>query len=485
MAPRDETAQSFFEELYAGRDADANEIADGVFLGAAKAAGDKTAMQKRRISHVLIAHPQLPEQHPKLFKYGRVPLIDVPSTNLLELLPDALAFLGAARGSGGRIFVYCAKGISRSSSIVMALLMIERGIGFEEAWRLCEQKRPIVYPNIGFQQQLRHLEGLLADMPPAKGSLWEETVARLRKVVPRGSLEGPGAPLQISDAIGDCMGQALQDLESLVEKVFTQPALLQKRELWKRQGLFFENLHKYKALPGSPELLDAAKAAADKLRSLPKVFSEALKGVKLGQAVAKEIEAWAAFAGPVLRATAPKEAPAVPAAVAVETVTSKKEKKKEKQDKQEKKEKKEKKEKEKKSKKEKKLEKKAEKAAKKAQKVIDKTEALARKAAEAAQGACAEAEQAALRAEAAEKELAELDAEESYEEKIAAANSRGQGSGGGGSGRAAAPQERRPSHREVAERMRTLREAASASGSDSSGSDSDSGSPSPPAKRRR
>merc|ERR1712066_12462 len=63
------------------------------------------------------------------------------------------------------------------------------------------------------------------------------------------------------------------------------------------------NLHKYKALPGESSLLEQAQAAAQKLRSLPKIFSEALKGVKLGLAVAKEIEAWTAFAGPVFRAT--------------------------------------------------------------------------------------------------------------------------------------------------------------------------------------
>merc|ERR1712060_460032 len=96
-------------------------------------------------------------------------------------------------------------------------------------------------------------------------------------------------------------------------KVCAQPQLLQQRELWKRHGLFFENLHKYKALPGSADLLDHAQAAAKTLKSLPKIFSDSLKGVKLGVGVAKEMESWITFAKPIL--TNPLLAPKKPEAL--------------------------------------------------------------------------------------------------------------------------------------------------------------------------
>eukprot|EP00434_Breviolum_minutum_P036008 symbB.v1.2.031891.t1/scaffold3749.1/size50967/6 len=91
---KEEQQQSFFESLYAALDADANEIADG--KPPCQAASDKAAMKKRRISHVLIAHPTFPEKHPNHFRYGRAPLMDVPNFNLLEMLPDALAFFREA-----------------------------------------------------------------------------------------------------------------------------------------------------------------------------------------------------------------------------------------------------------------------------------------------------------------------------------------------------------------------------------------------------
>jgi len=298
MKDCDTEQPSFFEALYTSRNADAHEICTGIFLGAASAAGDQRAMLKRKISHVLIAHPALPEQYPRQFQYRRIKLIDDPAANLLELLPDALSFLGKARKRGGRVFVYCAKGISRSSSIVIALLMLEQGISFDEAFHACEQKRPVVYPNVGFQQQLRYFEKLMRTI--RRDGSWEDLIDRLHASVPKGSLEDVQSPLHIRDAIGTCMGEALAAVEKLASQVFAQPVLLQKQELWKRHGLFFENLHKYRALPSDLTLVERGRATAARLKTLPKVFSESLRGVKLGVAVAKEIDAWVAFAEPLL-----------------------------------------------------------------------------------------------------------------------------------------------------------------------------------------
>ena len=75
-------------------------------------------------------------------------------------------------------------------------------IGFDEAFKRCEQKRPIVYPNVGFQQQLRYLERVLSSPALASDAPWEERTRELRKVLPSGSLTDPQAPLNIMDEIG-------------------------------------------------------------------------------------------------------------------------------------------------------------------------------------------------------------------------------------------------------------------------------------------
>jgi len=404
----DESTNSFFEALYKDKDAEANHICDGLFLGSCKAAQDRKAMQKRGVTHAVIVHPGIPEPHPQHFKYCRAPLPDEPTANLLEVLPDALEFIGKSRKNGGKVFVFCMKGISRSSSVVIAWLMLEKGLGFDEAWHQVEQKRPIVYPNIGFQQQLRRLEAILAGI--GKDEPWQRRLIHVRQAVPVGNLEVPSSPLRVRDLIGDSMNSAFDDVEKLADKIFSQPQLLQRREQWKRHGLYFENLHKYKTLPSDPGLIDRARAVSEKLAGLPKVFSDSLKGVKLATAVANQIQCWIVFAEPKFKKEEEAQRQEDPAEAedAVEEPEpevidwekgfikdidrgekkkggevekeGKKDKKKEKDKKKSKKDKK-------KEKKEKKKEKKNEKAIKRAGKMAGKIDRLAREAEQAAQEA--------------------------------------------------------------------------------------------------
>ena len=56
------------------------------------------------------------------------------------------------------VIVHCAAGISRSSSLVIAYLMIENRWSYEEAYNYVRSKRSIINPNIGFVKQLKALE---------------------------------------------------------------------------------------------------------------------------------------------------------------------------------------------------------------------------------------------------------------------------------------------------------------------------------------
>eukprot|EP00928_Gymnodinium_smaydae_P043156 TRINITY_DN28975_c0_g2_i1.p1 TRINITY_DN28975_c0_g2~~TRINITY_DN28975_c0_g2_i1.p1 ORF type:complete len:397 (-),score=102.42 TRINITY_DN28975_c0_g2_i1:54-1217(-) len=304
-----EATLSFFEALYASQETEGNRIDEGLFLGSAAAGEDREALQKRRITHILVCHPTLPFAHPRHFKYARVPIPDDPAANLLELLPDALEFLCGARRSGGSVLIYCMKGISRSGSCAVALLMFERRLGFDEAWRCCEQRRPIVYPNIGFQEQLRQLERLLAAdangaaasaAVGADASTVAERLQRLRVAVPRGSLVAPESPLPIRARIADAMRSSLNEVETLARRCRAKPQLLAQQALWKRHGLYFENVHKYKALPSDAALIGRARSVADALASLaqpPRNGADA----KLAAMLAREIESWIALVGPALQ----------------------------------------------------------------------------------------------------------------------------------------------------------------------------------------
>uniref|UniRef100_A0A665TVD6 Dual specificity protein phosphatase n=1 Tax=Echeneis naucrates TaxID=173247 RepID=A0A665TVD6_ECHNA len=66
-------------------------------------------------------------------------------------------YIRAALAMGGRVFVHCLMGVSRSATLVLAFLMIAEGLTLKEAVAAVRSHRDIC-PNSGFLQQLRSLD---------------------------------------------------------------------------------------------------------------------------------------------------------------------------------------------------------------------------------------------------------------------------------------------------------------------------------------
>ncbi|XP_062858787.1 dual specificity phosphatase 29-like isoform X1 [Trichomycterus rosablanca] len=60
----------------------------------------------------------------------------------------------------GKVLVHCARGVSRSATLVLAYLMIHEGLTIAEAIEAVRAHRNIL-PNAGFLQQLRDLDATL------------------------------------------------------------------------------------------------------------------------------------------------------------------------------------------------------------------------------------------------------------------------------------------------------------------------------------
>jgi len=87
-------------------------------------------------------------------------LCDYPIINCFErahsFIEDAIQgrrsdFENEERGS---VLVHCEKGISRSSTIVISFLMKAQSFSLQEAYQYVLARRPIIFPNYGFLQQL-------------------------------------------------------------------------------------------------------------------------------------------------------------------------------------------------------------------------------------------------------------------------------------------------------------------------------------------
>lgn len=78
-----------------------------------------------------------------------------------------ISILETARCKGGRVFIHCLAGISRSPSLAIAYIMRYLNLSVDEAYQYVKQRRPKISPNFNFLGQLYQYEHNLALMPKA------------------------------------------------------------------------------------------------------------------------------------------------------------------------------------------------------------------------------------------------------------------------------------------------------------------------------
>ena len=113
-------------------------IPSWLYLGNKVDASDKSLLQKSGITHILNVSHNLPCYFPKDFTYAQIKVDDRPSYNLGQYFDAATEFIDLVNPTRNkknkdqhlRVFVHCAVGKSRSSSIVIQYLM-RTGIDFE------------------------------------------------------------------------------------------------------------------------------------------------------------------------------------------------------------------------------------------------------------------------------------------------------------------------------------------------------------------
>lgn len=131
-------------------------IDTGVYLSSVHAAYDKEELERLGITHILSVGAFTPH-HPGSFVYKVIDIMDWPSENLKQYFPEIVEFINEGIKEGG-ILVHCLAGKSRSSSAIMAWIIATKKQTFDEAYRMVLSRRPVIWPNLGFQQQLKEWE---------------------------------------------------------------------------------------------------------------------------------------------------------------------------------------------------------------------------------------------------------------------------------------------------------------------------------------
>ncbi|NXJ16244.1 DS13B phosphatase, partial [Odontophorus gujanensis] len=153
-----------------GSDNHVDQVWPNIYLGDAWAARSITTMQSLDITHILNAAdgPYSINTGAKYYKdlqieYFGIEAFDDPSFDLSIFFYDAADFIGKALNTpGGKVFVHCAMGVSRSATLVLAFLMIHENMTLVDALKTVGSHRDIC-PNTGFLSQLRELDIKLSE----------------------------------------------------------------------------------------------------------------------------------------------------------------------------------------------------------------------------------------------------------------------------------------------------------------------------------
>lgn len=131
-----------------------------VFLGAADAAKNKPELLKRNgVTHVLnLAAATCPCPYPQLFTYKACAIDDDMHEQVDRVFDDCADFISQCVNGGGRVYVHCHAGVSRSATIVLYWLMRDRSLDLQTAYDLVKAQRDEICPNPGFFRSLSQAE---------------------------------------------------------------------------------------------------------------------------------------------------------------------------------------------------------------------------------------------------------------------------------------------------------------------------------------
>lgn len=167
-------------EKFAFFDKDCSRVADHIYLGSDAVARNREILEENGITHVLNCVGFVcPEYFKKDLTYKTLWLQDSPCEDITSILYDVFDYFEEVSEQGGRVFVHCYQGVSRSTSLVIAYLMWRKGQSFEDAFQYVKAARGITNPNMGFACQLLQCQKRVHAAPLSPNS-----VLRLYRMAP-------------------------------------------------------------------------------------------------------------------------------------------------------------------------------------------------------------------------------------------------------------------------------------------------------------
>jgi len=137
----------------------ADKIDEHVWLGDLDSSSNHCVLDQLNITHILTVldfEPSIPRDDHRIRKF--IHAEDLDEHNLLEEFDSAYEFINDAVSQQKNVLIHCHAGMSRSATIACAYLMKKYHLTFKDAMERLRSKRNCVYPNMGFERQLRSYE---------------------------------------------------------------------------------------------------------------------------------------------------------------------------------------------------------------------------------------------------------------------------------------------------------------------------------------
>jgi atypical dual specificity phosphatase len=140
-------------------------IGNSLFLGDYNDAQNVVGLKDVGITHIVSCCPELQTSIPTVegIVYHRICLPDRMDAKIFDHFGQVYDFIVSAfeTNEKAKVLVHCAAGVSRSASLVISFLMKYFSIDFDTALAIVCDLRTKVWPNLGFQYQLRDFEKTL------------------------------------------------------------------------------------------------------------------------------------------------------------------------------------------------------------------------------------------------------------------------------------------------------------------------------------
>uniref|UniRef100_A0A8C9NM75 Dual specificity phosphatase 1 n=1 Tax=Serinus canaria TaxID=9135 RepID=A0A8C9NM75_SERCA len=163
------------------------EILPFLYLGSAYHASRKDMLDALGITALINVSANCPNHFEGHYQYKSIPVEDNHKADISSWFNEAIDFIDSVKNEGGRVFVHCQAGISRSATICLAYLMRTNRVKLDEAFEFVKQRRSIISPNFSFMGQLLQFES-------QNSRFWELfPTLEVQLYKPMKVLPGPGA----------------------------------------------------------------------------------------------------------------------------------------------------------------------------------------------------------------------------------------------------------------------------------------------------